>query len=234
MTTPGYPDFQDYPTWITPPIGTSGPVSLPPGMTTLFSGPVTNFASLYVNVITSAGFGRVILNWFADSALTQLVASSNFGVPVNMLAEILAGVKTSFLQVQFNNTSGGTVTATVTVAGSNTQVSGVDNRLPSANLTRVNGVVAASSTLITPFTRVTGGQASVYVDPPDAAGKISYTLIGTDEAGAEVGEFAAFPNQVGIALVNLIIGKGQALAWKAVNSDTVPHNQTFNVSVAGG
>lgn len=185
--TVGAPDFQGYPTWLSTPLGGAAAVSYPPGVTPVFSGAVTNFASLFALAELTAGQGQLTFSWYADAGLTELVDTYFVRLNASTSWKALVPLEAAFAAVTFDNTGAVNATGTVIVAGSNTQAEAIT--YPGLGLAyfQLAHAVPASSTFKHTMNQIVAGRGQFSITPGDATGMLSYKLAITDEAGTTVG-----------------------------------------------
>lgn len=232
MTTPGYPDFQDYPNWIGANLCAGRHTSCPPGNTTLYQGPANNFASLYAHFQLDTGAGVLTFNWFLDQACTQFASSSPLEqIPVPDF-EGLVPIRAPFLQWVFNNTSGVTANPITILEGTNLQPTAVGLRCPGTEIREHNVSVPATTTSTFVIPRMSSGDAFCSITPGDAGGHITYSLITQDHAGAQTSTIWAPGALTGYAALEFIAAT-DIIVLSAANADAAAHSFDAILTISG-
>jgi hypothetical protein len=230
--TVGYPDFQQYPVWSTGNIAENNPATLPVGTTELFSGPVTNFASVHIAVTVTAGQGKVVINRWNDAALSELVGSQSVRVNTSVAVDMIVPVVAPYISIDFSNTGAVTATADVFIGGSNIQTTGVVYPILSVLFFHQAAPVGHGSTDTFILPNITAGLAYLAIDPPDTSGMLTYKVIMQDESGNTLGTLIDAGAPTAFDSYNFAV-PNEPIALIITNSDTVNHNATVSLIVPG-
>jgi hypothetical protein len=107
MTTPDFPDFQDFPVWRQDPLNySSNALNVP--TTGLFSSvfPVDSFASIQVSATPTTGYGSFTMFFYDDAAGSVQTGVYTFYVGHSQTCQVVIPILGPYMNIGFNNPSG--------------------------------------------------------------------------------------------------------------------------------
>ena len=181
----GYPDWQNFPTWHGQVIN-AGNVSVTIGSPVTISGPVTNFASIYLGV-TSPAAGVTILVTFWDSQ-ALVVQYSIFAATVlnGTNLGVIIPATGGWVTIVVDTSQAGTQTVGLTAEGTNQAPSRPVYLTQENRVATLLGSVAANSTVTVRMPAIMEGEGYIYFRDTTGSGKLNVRIRRLNEAAAEI------------------------------------------------
>lgn len=153
------------------------------GTQTLFQGASSSWASFQLRATMNSGSGIFIVDWFADSAMTEGVGNDAWLVSAVCGLSAIYPVQAPFCKVKFDCTDTSAQSGTLYVVG--TQIPAESIRyLTTAQVVQVLGAtVAAGGEDIYNPGFLARGPATLAMNHLDATGKITFDVVTTDQHG---------------------------------------------------
>lgn len=189
MTVPvfGHADFQSDLPWRSNNLFPSYNPTYPVGVTSTGIIPTIGWSSLRLRCTVLFGAGRVTVAWFADAAGAQGVGTDTWPVNPNTGLSVVIPVEGAFLQLSFNNTTGGN-DGVINYAVLAQADSNVLSYPISASSAFGNSVSIPASSVFTAFPAFYAkGHGRLRLSPGDALGKLNASLENHDEVGTVLG-----------------------------------------------
>lgn len=145
MSQSGTPDFQKQTQWRSDNLFGSFTAGLPVGDTVTGVKALTNWNAVALRVSSSDNAGYVLLNWYLDSAKTELVDSHQWFIDANTQLSVTVPTRGPFLTITTHNNGPGTMHVTRFACGINSSPGSIDYPVTNNFVSQASKNLAASA-----------------------------------------------------------------------------------------
>lgn len=223
MTTPDYPDFQDFPIWRADPLDYSSNDLIVP-TTGLNSSvfPVDSFASIQINATPTTGYGSFDMSFYADAAGSVFMGNYTFYVGHSQTCQVVIPIIGPYMNVAFQNPTGVTAVWQFWATPSNIGIQNVTYVCHGNNIQTGSVAYAAGTQLNYLFPYVAGGICHLHFDTATAT-QVFVLTVAVAYDGATPGQNVVLIKPTSFQDVEFTLPPLPCMVT-VKNTDTVAHN----------
>lgn len=228
----GYPDYQAYPNWRTPNLLAANSFTLVTG-THLIGAVITQaYAAVAWTASCTTGYGFHQLKWYADAALTQLLATDTWVLAPWVTTVVTVPARGPYVQASVTVQSAAAMTAGLSLSGENSSPGQITYPVSVQRIFTGTISVPASGSKVHPFAFITRGAGTLNFVPLDTSAKLQCHLV-TLNSDQSVNQFLADFGAPAAPVFQQIAVSDDGVGVSVVNTDATAAHSYQLQAVAG-